>query len=1043
MSVERVTKKFFAEYKEVFFDLRSNYFKQVKDSKLAHEFTQQLLNRIMFLYFISKKRWIGKSDKFLKEFWEAYTSSDNKEDTFYENWLSVLFFEAFNNKFFPKDYFSKSINSSLQLAPFLNGGLFTKQKIDDLPLKVADKDLLLIFNFFNRYNFTIREDLPLEKEVAVDPEMIGKVYESLVNLSETSDERGDAGIFYTPRSEIDFMCRSSLVEYFYKHLGATPAKEDIYKLIFAKSEEEQQKAIDKLKITAVWPEMFEEQLDGLTVIDPAVGSGSFLVGMLQILTSLYKLIYKEVGRNIDDFDIKKQIIGRSLYGVDVMEWAVHVCELRLWLQLIVEADIPLEERKTSPLLPNLSFKIRPGDSLVQEIGEINLSELGRKGLNPVVKRKITALKQAKYDYFYNNRSSKFYRSEDLLKQEEQLIFQMIIDERALQLKKEIMALENNGKQQNLHLPGMEKEDNQKNLIEEADKKSIEEKQGEMELLKALRQDLKQRKPFIWDIDFVEIFSDPDEAGFDIVIGNPPYVRQEKIADPTLPKEKITTKNKREYKDKLVESVKNKYPWIKKLDKKSDLYIYFYFHGFSLLNTLGTLCYITSNSWLDVGYGKNLQEFLLEHTPVYAIFDNQAKRSFESADVNTIILLAGAPSEKENTYSGERVKFVMFKKPFEEVINVKNLLTVENSLKVISNPDLRVFPATQYELLRDGWEYPSDTRQQLIDNSDMSVGGYGGNKWGAKFLRAPDIYWKILQNNKDKLSPLSHHAKIITGLYSGINEFFYLTPEMVKTRNIEDTYLVPLIKSPQEALKVYIDTSKLTYKVLVAREGIKIIKNKAPNTYKYILWGEKQKTKQKGKVRAGIPWPQVPTVKHRKPGWYALKEVKPTNVFMIYGINDRYVTWISDKPAISDRRMHMIYPDDIESLYLVGILNCTLTFLFSEILGRANLGEGALDLATTDVKEIPIIDFQYIQGSRNVFSDFLHNAKLRAVGSVFDESGINPRKEIRSQQPNPLPDRKALDNVFFDALGLSKDERNEVYWSLCELVKNRLEKAKSV
>ena len=790
MSVERVTKKFFEEYKAVFFELRGRFVKQIKDQKSAHEFTQQLLNRIMFLYFISKKRWIGESDKFLKEFWETYNKHQTGKDTFYEEWLDVLFFEAFNNKFFPKSYFPKEINSALQLAPYLNGGLFSKHKIDSLPIEISDKDFLQIYNFFNRYNFTIREDLPLEKEVAVDPEMIGKVYESLVNLSETSDERGDAGIFYTPRSEIDFMCRSALVEYFYKHLGPTPAKDDIYKLVFAKSETKQEEAIEKLKIAGVWPNLIEDTLDDLTVVDPTVGSGSFLVGMLQILTSLYKLVYKDSGKKLEDFEIKKQIIGRSLYGVDVMEWAVHVCELRLWLQLIVEADIPLEERKTSPLLPNLSFKIRPGDSLVQEIGSVNLSELGRKALNPVIKRKITTLKQAKYDYFYNNRSSKFYQSEDLLKQEELLVFQMIIDERIHQLKKETIALENNGKQKNMFLPGMEQEENQKSLLEDADKKSISEKQEEIERLVELRRNLKQNKPFVWDIDFVEIFSDPEEAGFDIVIGNPPYVRQEKIANPILAKEKITTENKRLYKEKLVNSVLNKYPWIKKLDKKSDLYVYFYFHGFSLLNNLGTLCYITSNSWLDVGYGKNLQEFLLKHVPVYAIYDNQAKRSFESADINTIILLAGAPTSQENTYSGEKIKFVMFKKPFEEVVNIKNLLTIEDSLQVISNPDFRVFPISQYELLKDGWEYPESASEQQIETFSMSIGGYSDNKWGAKYLRAPDIYFTILkkggvltnvsgyeehvtERERVRLTPLKMIADVHRGFTTGANEFFYL------------------------------------------------------------------------------------------------------------------------------------------------------------------------------------------------------------------------------------------------------------------------------
>lgn len=746
MSVERVTVKFFKEYKEVFFGLKNGFAKQINDTKMAHDFTQQLMNRIMFLYFIAKKRWVGDDVNFLKKFWNLYQDKKKSGDTFYSQWLSILFFEAFNNKFSPKNYFPQEMNSILQLSPYLNGGLFTEQGLDSIGMKVSDDDFLRIYNFFNRYNFTIREDLPLEEEVAVDPEMIGKVYESLVNLSEASDERGDAGIFYTPRAEIDFMCRLSLVDYLDRHLVPTPSKDDIYKLVFAKTENDLLEAVNRLKIAAVWPNPFEDALDNLTIVDPAVGSGSFLVGMLNVLSELYKLVYRDVGRKIDDFEIKKQIIGRSLYGVDVMEWAVHVCELRLWLQLVVEAEIPLAERKTNPLLPNLTFKIRPGDSLVEEVGGINLSMRGRSTLNPAIKRKITELKQAKYDYFYNNRSSKFFQSEELLKQEETLIFQMIIDERIYQIRNQITDLEGKSKNKNLTLfeDDTKKQNEQESLFSEHNKKEVEKYEFEIQSLLEIRSNLKSKKPFIWDIDFVEIFADENEGGFDIVIGNPPYVRQEKIADPKLPKDKITVENKKEYKDKLVQSVSHYFPWIKNLDRKSDLYIYFFFHGLALLNFSGTLCFITSNSWLDVGYGKDLQKFLLEHTPMKAVFDNQAKRSFESADVNTVITLLGSPTIQENEFSDNTLRFVMFKRPFEEIINTNNLLVTENALQIISNDDFRVYPITQNDLLRDGWEYPENIEESQKEIFNLSIGSYAGNKWGGKYLRAPDIYFVILK-----------------------------------------------------------------------------------------------------------------------------------------------------------------------------------------------------------------------------------------------------------------------------------------------------------
>ena len=244
----------------------------------------------------------------------------------------------------------------------------------------------------------------------------------------------------------------------------------------------------------------------------------------------------------------------------------------------------------------------------------------------------------------------------------------------------------------------------------------------------------ETKPFVWDIDFAEVFA--EKGGFDIVVGNPPYVRQEKIAPPNVLKEGMNLEGRREYKDKLIKSVQNRFPVIEKWDKKSDLYIYFYFHGLSLLNPNGVFTFITSNSWLDVGYGKQLQEFLLRYSHVIGIYDNQAKRSFEHADVNTIIALLGAPVIKKqkslfdygmayngagkNVYFGfnQTAKFVMFKKPFEEVLSAKNLIEIENATvekkgegitelvkNVVKTNDYRVFPILQEDLLEDGWEYP--------------------------------------------------------------------------------------------------------------------------------------------------------------------------------------------------------------------------------------------------------------------------------------------------------------------------------------------------
>ncbi len=741
-NVQKVTEKFFEDYKKTFFVVRKYLKKQKIDTKTAHEFTLQFLNRIMFIYFIAKKGWLNKDSKFIKSYWETYRKVRNfGDDKFYSKWLQPLFFEAFNNKSEYHAELPEEINRILSGSPYLNGGLFSeKAGLDDLDINITDNLFKQIFAFFERYNFTIKEDSVLDIEVSVDPQMIGYVYESLANISEDvyekeEDLRGDWGIFYTARVEVDFMCRRSIVEYLSKHLDIP--KEELYEFVFDENKEKIEKKFNQRRCYR----KIEEVLDGLSAVDPACGSGAFLVGMLNVLVELYKLTYKHTNESFDDFKIKYRIIQRSLYGVDVMPWAIHASELRLWLQLIVETEIRHEKLREHPLLPNLNMNLRIGDSLVQEIGGISFNVRGNN-LKPYLKNKLRELQVEKRKYFESSPSARF-TSVDEFKKEEIKLFEEILDERIESLQTDNDVLEHNknkrGKQTglygaeiNLDAEGFRKEKQKIADIE----KEIEVSEKEIDKLSKVKELLHdpETKPFVWDIDFAEVFA--EKGGFDIVVGNPPYVRQEKIAPPNVLKEGMNLEGRREYKDKLIKSVQNRFPVIEKWDKKSDLYIYFYFHGLSLLNPNGVFTFITSNSWLDVGYGKQLQEFLLRYSHVIGIYDNQAKRSFEHADVNTIIALLGAPVIKKqkslfdygmayngagkNVYFGfnQTAKFVMFKKPFEEVLSAKNLIEIENATvekkgegitelvkNVVKTNDYRVFPILQEDLLEDGWEYP--------------------------------------------------------------------------------------------------------------------------------------------------------------------------------------------------------------------------------------------------------------------------------------------------------------------------------------------------
>ena len=423
--VEAVTKVFFEEYKAVFHILQDDLTRQSKSSSWAHDYALQFLNRCMFLYFIQRKGWLGKDKEFLGSFWEGYKKSTQPANTFVDKWLKVMFFEAFNRKFHGGHrHLPEKIREALSLAPFLNGGLFTENELDQRPdITISDLRFEQIFKFFERYNFTIAEDSPLDKEVAVDPEMIGKVYESLVNVEETSaDQRSAAGIFYTPRTEIDLMCRLALVDHLANHLGAEK-KSLLYQLVFALEPDEKLEADAAISKVKLWASL-NDCLRGITVADPACGSGSFLVGMLHILDDLQDRASRQLGLQENPYDRKKRIIGQSLYGVDVMDWACHVAELRLWLVLIIDAEFSLEELniRREPLLPHFSFKIRCGDSLAQEVGGINLGYMhGLQYLPQEIKTRIAKLKTEKLK-FYNTDPACQYRSLNQAKDEELRLF---------------------------------------------------------------------------------------------------------------------------------------------------------------------------------------------------------------------------------------------------------------------------------------------------------------------------------------------------------------------------------------------------------------------------------------------------------------------------------------------------------------------------------------------------------------------------------------------------------------------------------------------
>lgn len=1079
-NVETVTKQFFNEYKAIYGILQDDLSLQTKDKRWAHDYALQFLNRCMFIYFIQRKRWLGGDTDFLHTFWQSYRKSDEAEDSFFKRWLQVLFFEAFNNKkallnSAQRKYLPENLRDALWRAPYLNGGLFSENKLDNTShrFNITDARFEQIFTFLERYNFTITEDSPLDQEVAVDPEMIGKVYESLVNVSTEADERGDAGIFYTPRTEIDLMCRLALVDYLTNILG-TPHKNLLYELVFALEPHEKQLSDTAVREAGLWQKI-DERLREITVVDPACGSGSFLVGMLYVLDDLQCRAAGQLNTGESAYERKKRIIGQSLYGVDVMDWAAHVAELRMWLALIIDANFTQEElwQRNTPLLPHFTFKIRSGDSLVQEIGGLqltNLRDLRAKGA-PALKARITNLKNEKLKFYNNDPTCKF-RSDRDLEQEELNLFRDLLDAHINQIQTEIRALQKQidsprAEQIDLLSGEVKKEAHQLSWQDVDRQKRIESLKEDLERVIEARAKLKTAKdvPFVWDIAFVEVFSD-ERGGFDVVLGNPPYVRQENIADPHLAREKVTVENKRAYKAKLQRAVYEAFPQFfgynaktgnarHKLDAKSDLYIYFYFLTLPLLNSKGAFCFITSNSWLDVGYGADLQEFLLKRCHVKLVIDNAAKRSFESADVNTVITLLSPPTEKThaddatNPCLAQTTRFVMFKTGFENALSPVLFEEIEEANERRQTPEFRVFPINQRQLLADGIEAPDEEDEDVPTKGKVKRGKTGaplvkvaryiGNKWGGKYLRAPDVYWTILDKGKSLTAALGDYfigerylntggadgffiptkvEKLSGGNYYIVNDNTTSKRDIPFDGEIEERFLEPLIKDYTKTNKK-IEIQGYDAYCFVIREKPSV------RLRKYIEWGEEQGYHLRSVTKSQNPW------------------FKPTNqmtssakILVPRSFNNSFVIYSNPKAYLS-LRFYRLHLKRGKLAQLVAYLNSTLIAFFLETLGNKTLGQGVLDFFMADflAMQIPIVEGQELEEAYQKIKD-------RNIKSVEDEYGLSQNKDGLLVF-RPLPDRKELDGIIFDALRLTKGEREAIYEAVIRLVEERLQKASSL
>jgi len=290
---------------------------------------------------------LGGDPDYLASLWKDYRR-DKEAENFYEERVKLLFFAGLSN---PRsaDLLKDNpvLHSLIGDVPFLNGGLFTAEEQDERPgVTVPDEAIsAILHDLFDRYNFTVAESTPLDQEVAVDPEMLGKVFEELVT------GRHETGSYYTPRPVVSFMCREALKGYLKTAVVGLPT-ETIQHFV-------DQHDVSGLTLNSA--QTVREALEQIRVVDPACGSGAYLLGMMHELVELETALYSE--KLIMDpkslYDLKLRIIEENVYGVDLDQFAVNIAMLRLWLSLAIDY-----ESFPPPPLPNLEFKIVCGDSLL-------------------------------------------------------------------------------------------------------------------------------------------------------------------------------------------------------------------------------------------------------------------------------------------------------------------------------------------------------------------------------------------------------------------------------------------------------------------------------------------------------------------------------------------------------------------------------------------------------------------------------------------------------------------------------------------------------
>ena len=637
------------------------------NEKKIRDYVKKMMGRITFLHFLQRKGWMCGDLNYMQNMFE---NSAYKND-YLDSVLEPLFFGILNTKptereaLFTEYGWDKSLLAEWKDIPYLNGGLFERDEEDEPESRFPAEYFKRLFQFFSEYNFTIDENDPNDAEVGVDPEMLGKIFENLL------EDNKDKGAFYTPKEIVLYMCQESLIAYL--ETNTSVAKDKIRQFVL--SPEEGVADIPENKK----PKLLTA-LEEVKICDPAIGSGAFPMGLLNELLHCREVLS---GEHYDRAEIKKSIIQNNIYGVDIEKGAVDIARLRFWLSIVVDEETP------SPL-PNLDYKIMQGNSLIESFMGVDLSKLTYEKEYKKDKGEISLFDDEKnrLQKTVSHLLSSYYSCSD--------------HARKVKLQQEISDTINKQLEAQAYDPTILAKLKTINLAE-------------------------NNKFFLWHTWFSDVFNRDDKDGFDIVIGNPPYIDSETM---TL----LGQTDLREYITKHYKFIKGNW----------DIYMAFLEWGLTLSS--GCLCYITPDKWLSKPFGSKFREQCM--IPRMKTILHTGNKTFESAMVDAIITLFGRSSDKISAYKFDGNKNIIhmntvpsdsIPKPYyidslfsennylirkmeDESIMLSTIAECENACATHDAYELSPYV---YNLTS---EYDSTTQSKLVNTGTIDK---FSNRWGVK------------------------------------------------------------------------------------------------------------------------------------------------------------------------------------------------------------------------------------------------------------------------------------------------------------------------